>query len=72
MYKVSLLDDNDGSLIYTINIPVIPRQGENITIESSSIKEAGFVTYEVDAVHYVHNPDNKKFSVVIYVKNVTN
>lgn len=70
MYKVSLLNANDGDLILTIDIPVIPRNEENITIESSSLKK-GFVTYKVDSIHYVHNPDNKKFSVVVYVKYVT-
>lgn len=70
MYKVRLLS-GDGALISTIHIPAIPRTGENITIESSSLKK-GFVTYKVDSIHYVHNPDNKKFSVVVYVKYVTN
>ena len=71
MYKVRLLND-DGALVYTINIPAIPRSGENITIESSSIKGAGFITYEVQSIHYVHNPDKKKFNVVISVKDITN
>ena len=66
MYKVNLLDGNGGDLLHTISIPAIPRCGENITIESSSIR-IGFVTYDVDDVHYVHNPDNETFSVVIYV-----
>ena len=69
MYKVRLLSD-EGRLIHTIRIPVIPRKEENITIESSSIKKGGFITYEVDSVHYVHNPGNETFDVVIYVKDV--
>jgi hypothetical protein len=70
MYNVRLLDGNSGELLHTINIPSIPRHGENITIESSSIVfRIGFVTYKVDDVHYVHNPDNETFSVVIYVIN---
>jgi hypothetical protein len=66
MYKVTLLDGNSGELLHTIHIPSIPRHGENITIESSSIR-IGFVTYKVDDVHYVHNVENETFSVVLHV-----
>ena len=71
MYTVILLSAHSGEHIRIIHIPVIPRNKDNITIESSSLKK-GFVTYEVDAVHYVHNPEDEKFNVIIYVKNVTN
>jgi hypothetical protein len=70
MYKVSLLDGSNGELLYIIHIPVIPRHGENITIESSSIERGGFVTYETDSVHYVHNPDNEEFHIVVYIKSL--
>jgi hypothetical protein len=66
MYKVTLLDGNIGELLHTIHIPSIPRHGESITIESSSTR-IGFVTYDVDYVHYVHNVDNETFSVILYV-----
>ena len=67
MYKTSLLDVHDSTVLHVIDLPAIPRIKERITVEHKK----RHATYSIEEIHYVYHIEDKEFHVVIYVEDIT-
>lgn len=47
-YRLSLVDNADGSPLATVSLPLVPRQGEHLRLPDGGIGRAGL--YRIDTV----------------------